>query len=106
MCWEMDGVLYWTLKGSDSPESDKQKRQCLQQADMLVLHTLCLMRVEVSWPGSLTEVLGGGEGGWAGLRHSRCPPGLWPLSITAQHWGRVSHCSEHTENQQVATSSP
>lgn len=37
MCWEMDGVLHWTLKGSDSPESDKQKRQCLQQADMLVL---------------------------------------------------------------------
>lgn len=102
----MDGVLHWTLKGSDSPESDKQKGQCLQQANMLILHTLCLVRVDVSWPKSLTEVLGGGEEGWAGLRHSRCPLGLWPLSITAQHWGRVSHCSEHMVNQQVVTSSP
>ena len=73
---------------------------------MLSLHTLCLVRVDVSWPKSLTEVLGGGEEGWAGLRHSRCPLGLWPLSITAQHWGRVSHWSEHMVNQQVVTSSP
>ena len=62
----MDGVLHWTLKGSDSPESDKQKRQCLQLYDPLVQHlkaTLkALARIEVNsvlgW-GRLTPVATG-----------------------------------------------